>query len=96
MLSSVFPAMTECTPQELLPIMPPSDAAVVSGWVGAERQVMLLGGVAEVVKNDSGLHSGGTAARIDFHDLIHVACVKSSDHGDIAALSGERSSGAAA
>ena len=70
-------------------------AAVVSGRVRRESQMMFLGGVAQVVKNHSGLHPGGALPGIDFHDVIHVAG-EIEYQGDVAALSGERSSAAAA
>jgi hypothetical protein len=52
-------------------------------------------GVAEMVENDSGLHARDAARGIDLEDLRHVLR-EIEDDGDIAALSGERSSSTAA
>jgi len=56
--------MIECTPQELLPIMPPS---VQRSWVaGSGRsEVMLFGGGAERIEDDSGLDAGDAAGGVD-------------------------------
>ena len=67
----------------------------MSGGIRAKRQVILLGGVAEMVENDSGLHACDSARRIDLEDLRHVLREIEND-GDIAALPGERSSSTAA
>ena len=57
--------------------------------------MMFFRRIAEMIKNHSGLHSGGTLPGIDFHDLIHVAG-EIEYQGDVAALAGERGSRAAA
>ena len=70
-------------------------AAVVAGRVRGESQMMFLGGVAQVVENHAGLHPGGAARGIDLQDVAHVAG-EIEHQGDVAALSGQRSSAAAA
>ena len=63
--SSVFPAMTEWVPQELLPIMPPR---VLWLWVagsGPKRQMMALRFFAQPVQNDAGLHACCLGLRIE-------------------------------
>jgi hypothetical protein len=57
--------------------------------------VVLFGGGSQVVEHDSGLYSGDAAFGIDFENPRHVPG-KIEDDGDVAALSGERSAGAAA
>ena len=85
--------MTECTPQELLPSMPPMRAVVVRRRVGAEGEVVLLGFVAHGVEDDAGLHPGlprsGSSSMQPVVVLRHVH-----DDGDVAAL--PREAGAAA
>jgi hypothetical protein len=54
-----------------------------------------LGGVAQVVEDNSGLHAGDAPRRINFEDFVHVPG-KIENHGHIAALPRERRSGAAA
>jgi hypothetical protein len=70
-------------------------AAVVAGGIGSEGEVMLFGGVAESVEDDSGLHAGDAAGGIDLENARHVLG-KIEDDGDVAALAGERSAAAAA
>ncbi len=70
-------------------------AAVVSGGIGGEGEVMFFGSVAEMVEDDSGLHAGDAAGGIDLEDFRHVLG-KIQNDGDVAALSGERGAAAAA
>src|ERR1700683_4443870 len=70
-------------------------AAVVRSGIGSEGKVMFFSGVAKGVEHDSGLHTGDAAGRVDFEDLIHIAG-KIEDDRDVAALSCERGSAAAA
>jgi len=67
----------------------------MAGGIGGEGEVMFLGGVAEVVEHDSGLHTGDAAGGIDLEDACHVLG-KIEDDGDVAALAGERCSATAA
>jgi hypothetical protein len=68
-------------------------AAVVTGGIGSEGEVMFFGGVAQLVENDSGLHASDAASGIDLEDRGHVLG-KIEDDGDVAALAGERRSSA--
>jgi hypothetical protein len=70
-------------------------AAVVAGGIGREGQVIFLGGVAQIVEDDAGLHAGDATLRIDLDDLGHVPG-KIQNDGDVAALAGERGPAAAA
>jgi len=70
-------------------------AAIVGGRVRREGQMMFLGSVAEAVEKHSGLHPGRAPLKIDFHDVAHVAS-EIEHQGDVATLSGERGSTAAA
>src|ERR1700690_3191664 len=69
--------------------------AVVGGRVGRESQMMLLSRIAEMIKNDSRLHPGGALPGINFDDVIHIPG-EIEYKGHVAALSGQRRSGAAA
>ena len=70
-------------------------AAVVSGGVGSEGEVVFFGGGAKTVEHDSGLYAGDAAGGIDFENPRHVFGEIEND-GDVAALSGERRAAAAA
>src|SRR5580698_2420064 len=70
-------------------------AAVVSGGIGGEGEVVLFGGGSEMVEHDSGLHAGDAAGGIDFENPGHVFGEIEND-GDIAALAGERGASSAA
>ena len=69
-------------------------AAVVTGRIGREREVMFFSGVTQLVENHAGLHAGDAAHRIDFENSRHVLG-KIEDHGDVAALAGKRGAAAA-
>jgi len=56
---------------------------------------MLFGGVAEVIENHPGLHTGDASLGIDLNNISHVLG-EIEDDGDVAALSGERSASATA
>ncbi len=70
-------------------------AAIMCGGIGSEGEVMLLGGGAEMIENNAGLHAGDAAGGIDFENPRHVFG-KIQDDGDVAALSGKRGAAAAA
>src|SRR5437763_12330112 len=70
-------------------------AAAVRSGIGAERELVLFGGSTQMVENDSGLNAGDAALGIELENLCHVLG-KIEYNGHIAALSGERSSSAAA
>jgi hypothetical protein len=70
-------------------------AALVTGWVGAEGEVMFFGGVAKIVEDDSRLHARDAAGGIDFENPRHVPR-EIEDDGDIAALAGKRGASPAA
>jgi hypothetical protein len=57
--------------------------------------MVLFGGGAESVEDDSGLHAGDAAGGIDFENARHVLGEIEND-GDVAALAGERGAAAAA
>jgi hypothetical protein len=57
--------------------------------------VIFLGGVAQIIEDDAGLHAGEATRRIDLDDLCHVPG-KIQNDGDVAALAGERRPAAAA
>ena len=93
--SSVLPAITECTPQELLPIMPPRVQRSWDGRIGPEGQMMFFGSVAEMIEHHSGLDPGNAPRRIDLQDVAHVLR-EIQDHGNVAALAGKRGAASAA
>jgi hypothetical protein len=70
-------------------------AAIVSGGIGGEGEVVFFGGGAEMVEHDSGLYASDAAGGIDFENPRHVLG-KIEDDSDVAALSGERCAAAAA
>ncbi len=70
-------------------------AAVVSGGIRPEGEVVFFGGGAEMVEHDSGLYAGDAAGGVDFENPRHVLG-EIEDDGDVAALSGERGAAAAA
>ena len=47
-------------------------AAIVAGWIGSESEVVLFGGIAQVIENDSGLDLRDAVRGIDFEDFPHV------------------------
>ena len=70
-------------------------ATVVARGIGPEGQMMLLGGIAEIVEHYAWLDPGNAPLRIDFQDLIHVLG-EIHDDGNVAALAGQRSAATAA
>src|SRR4029077_1880651 len=64
-------------------------AAVVGCRIRREGEVVLLGGVAEMVEDHAGLNAGKLAGGIDFEDLREVLG-EIHHHGGVAALAGER------
>jgi hypothetical protein len=70
-------------------------ASVMRRGIGSEREMEFFGGVAQVIKHDSGLHAGDTSCGIDLENLCHVLGEVEHDR-DVAALTGERSTTAAA
>ena len=62
-------------------------AAVVSGGVGGEGQVMFFGCVTEMIEHHSGLHAGDAAGGIDLQNIPHVFG-EVENHRDVRALSG--------
>ena len=73
----------------------PEGAAAVGGGIGSKRQVVLLGRVAQIIEHHAGLNPGDAATGIDLQDPAHVLG-EIKNHGNIAALAGERSAAAAA
>ena len=70
-------------------------AAAVRSRIGTESQVVLLGGIAQMVENDAWLNPCDTPFGIKLDDLRHV--LREVEHdSDIAALTGERRASAAA
>jgi hypothetical protein len=61
----------------------------MAGRIGGKGEVMFLGGVAEMIEDDSGLDAGDAALGIKLEDLRHVFR-KVEDYGEVAALSRER------
>ena len=55
MFSTVLPAITECGPQELLPIMPPSVQRECVAGSGREGEAVRFGRVAQRVAHHAGL-----------------------------------------
>src|ERR1700691_5459689 len=95
MLSSVLPAMTECTPQELLPIMPPR---VQRSWVagsGAKVRWCFSAAARRVSSTTPGCTRAMRREGSDFKNLRHVLGEIQND-SDVAALAGERGATAAA
>ena len=95
MFSSVFPAMTECTPQELLPTMPPRVQRLCEAGSGPKVRLCFSAAARKMVKNNPGLDTRDAAIRIKLDNLCHV--LREVEHdGDVAALPGQRSPSAAA
>jgi len=69
-------------------------AAGVGCGVGRIGQMEALGGLAEPVEDDAGLHAGQLGIRVDRLQLIHITGVIEDD-GDVGALAGEAGSGSA-
>ncbi len=70
-------------------------ATAVACRIGAESQVVFLGGASQMVENDSGLNPRGSALRIKRKNFRHIFGEIEHD-GHIAALPGKRSSSTAA
>src|SRR5580704_2109835 len=70
-------------------------ASIVGRGIRSECQMMLFGGIAQTIENHAGLNPCDPPHGIDFKNLGHVLR-KIEDHDDIAALSCEGSSTAAA
>ena len=88
-------AMTERTPHELLPIMPPSVQRSCVDGIGPEREAVLLGRVAEMVEHDAGLRRARAAAPGSI-STIAVQVLREVEHDrDVAALAGEARAAAA-
>ena len=66
---------------------------IVRGRVGAERQMVLLRRMAQVVEDCPRLHAGSTPRRVDLEDIVEIFR-KIHDHSDVTALA--RQTGAAA
>jgi hypothetical protein len=47
-------------------------AAIVSGGIWSEGQVVLFGCGTKVIEDDAGLYAGDAEGRIDFENLRHV------------------------
>ncbi len=62
-------------------------AAIMSGGIGREGEMVLFGGDAEMVEHDSGLNPGDTVGGVDFENPRHVLG-KIEDDSDVAALAG--------
>src|SRR5688572_29697179 len=69
-------------------------AMVMRCRIRSKCQLMLPGGVAEVIKDGAGLHTSGFPLRVDFDDLTHVLG-HVENHGDVAALPGQTGAAAA-
>ena len=66
-----------------------ADRAVrVRRGIGTEGELVVLGGVAEIVEDDAGLHARVFRVGIELDDLVQVLR-KVHDDGDVAALAGE-------
>ena len=64
------------------------------GRIGGEREVMPLGGIAQLVEHDTRLHARGPRAGIELYNAIEI--LRTVDHDrDVAALAGETSAAAA-
>ena len=63
-------------------------AAAVGGWVGGEGEVVLFGGVAELIEDDAGLDAGEAGRGVEGDDPVHVFG-EVEDDGYVAALAGE-------
>jgi hypothetical protein len=66
---------------------PTESAAIMRGGIRTESEMVLFGGSAESIKDDSGLHAGDAAGGIDFKNPRHVLR-EIENYGDVAALSG--------
>jgi hypothetical protein len=74
---------------------PADGATIVAGGIGREGEVMLFGGVAELIEYNAGLHTSDAACRIDRKNSPHVLG-KIQHDGDIAALTCKRCAAPAA
>ena len=86
--------MMECTPQELLPIMPPRVQRSCVAGSGAKVRWCFSAAARRCVEDDSGLDAGDAAVGIDFKDIRHVLR-EVEDDGGVATLSGERGAASA-
>ena len=68
MLSTVLPPISACTPQELLPIIPPSVQRLCVAGSGAKVRSCFFGGVAQRVEHDAGLDAGELLRRVELQD----------------------------
>ena len=94
MLSTVLPASSECVPQELLPIIPPSVQRLCVEGSGPNVSWCSSAAVAQRVEHDARLHAREPLARVQLEDLVHV--LREIEHDrDVAALPGEAGAGAA-
>src|SRR5260370_13760674 len=76
----------------IIPDQSAQRASAVRGRIGAKRQTVSCGGVAQPVQNDSGLNARKSRAGIDHENPIHVFGEIQHD-GNIAALPGEARAG---
>ena len=94
MLSTVLPAISPCTPQELLPIIPPSVQCVCVAGSGPKVSLCF----SAALRRSSRMMPGSTRANfscgVQLPDAVHVLR-EIEDHGDVAALSRQRRAAAA-
>jgi hypothetical protein len=67
---------------------------VVGRRIGAKRQVIFLGGVAQIVEDAARLDPGGARVRLDRQDMVQVFRIIGDDRG-VAALAGKARAAAA-
>jgi hypothetical protein len=79
----------------VIPDHPTQSAAVMRGRIGRKCEVMFFSGGAEMIEHHSRLYAGDSAGRIDFKNPRHVSR-KIEDNGDVATLTGKRSTPATA
>ena len=78
MLSTVVPAITECGPQELLPIMPPSVQRECVAGSGAKVRPCASAAVAQRIAHHAGLDARAPRLRVDRQHLVEV--LRAVDH----------------
>ena len=87
-LSTVLPLMTECTPQESLPIMPPSVQRLWVTGSGPKVRSRRSAAARSVSRTTPGCTRAVLPVVVEHQDLVHVAR-EVEDHGLVAGLPGE-------
>src|ERR1700722_14932693 len=94
MLSTVLPPMSACTPQELLPIMPPSVQRLCVAGSGAKVSSCFSASMRSASRTMPGSTRAGRGACVEVDDRVHVLRKIEYD-GNVAGLAGDAGSSSA-